>query len=165
MPFRDCRRARKAQASPRRSHSFISTPLQRSPSAKRRSCTANTSKNQIIMNHTPIYITRDDHFKLRLLVTTALYSNASAALPKLREELDSAATPAGVITMDSTVEFEDIGTGEVEECTITFLDRADRHCTHRLWSTRGGVRKLKIRRLTAPSPETFVTAAAFADAR
>ena len=139
------------------------------------------------MNHTPIYITRDDHSKLRLLVTTALYSHASAALQKLREELDraaiidSAAIPAGVVTMDSTVEFEDLGTGEVEEYTLTFPDRANVEekrlsilapigtalIGYRVgdlvrWSTPGGVRQLKIRRVTAPA---FVTAAAFADAR
>jgi regulator of nucleoside diphosphate kinase len=145
------------------------------------------------MNHTPIYITRDDHSKLRLLVTTALYSHASAALQKLREELDraaiidSAAIPAGVVTMDSTVEFEDLGTGEVEEYTLTFPDRANVEekrlsilapigtalIGYRVgdlvrWSTPGGVRQLKIRRVTAPAPEAapaeFV-AAAFVGAR
>jgi regulator of nucleoside diphosphate kinase len=146
------------------------------------------------MNHTPIYITRDDHSKLRLLVTTALYSNASAALQKLREELDraaiidSAAIPAGVVTMDSTVEFEDLGTGEVEEYTLTFPDRANVEekrlsilapigtalIGYRVgdlvrWSTPGGVRQLKILRVTAPAPEAapaeFVTAATFVGAR
>ena len=146
------------------------------------------------MNHTPIYITRDDYSKLRLLVTTALYSNASAALQKLREELDraaiidSAAIPAGVVIMDSTVEFEDLGTGEVEEYTLTFPDRANVEekrlsilapigtalIGYRVgdlvrWSTPGGVRQLKIRRVTAPAPEAapaeLVTAAAFAGAR
>src|SRR5688572_8015798 len=130
------------------------------------------------MNDTPLYITRDDYSKLRLLVTTALYSNASAALQKLREELDraavidSAAIPAGVVTMDSTVEFEDLGTGEVEEYTITFPDRANveekrlsilapigtaligyREGDLVRWSTPGGVRQLKIRHVTAPPPE------------
>jgi regulator of nucleoside diphosphate kinase len=146
------------------------------------------------MNHTPIYITRDDYSKLRLLVTTALYTNASAALQKLREELDRAAVidpaaiPAGVVTMDSTVEFEDLRTGEVEEYTLTFPDRADVEekrlsilapigtalIGYRVgdlvsWSTPGGVRQLKIRRVTAPAPQpapaAFVTSAALAGAR
>ena len=125
------------------------------------------------MNHTPIYITRDDNSKLRLLLATALHSNASASLQKLREELDRAAVidpagiPAGVVTMESTVEFEDLGTSEVEEYTITFPDRADVE-KKRLsilapvgtaligcrvgdvvsWSTPGGVRRLKVRRVT-----------------
>src|SRR5688572_2468775 len=146
------------------------------------------------MNHTPIYITRDDYSKLRLLVTTALHSNASAALQKLREELDraavidSAAIPADVVTMNSTVEFEDLGTGEVEEYTITFPDRADVEkkrlsilapigtalIGYRIgdlvsWSTPGGVRQLKIRHVTAPTPEptptAFSPAAVYAGAR
>jgi regulator of nucleoside diphosphate kinase len=148
----------------------------------------------MIMNHTPIYITRDDYSKLRLLITTALHSNATSALQKLREELDraavidSAAIPAGIVTMDSTVEFEDLGTGEIEEYTITFPDRADVEkkrlsilapigtalIGYRVgdlvsWSTPGGVRQLKIRRVTAPArqlaPAAFVTRAAFAGAR
>ena len=146
------------------------------------------------MNHTPIYITRDDYSKLRLLVTTALHSNATAAMRKLREELDraavidSAAIPEGVVTMHSTVEFEDLGSGEVEEYTLTFPDRADVEAKrlsilapigtaligYRVgdvvrWSTPGGVRQLKIRRVTAAAPELapaeFVTTGALAAAR
>jgi regulator of nucleoside diphosphate kinase len=130
------------------------------------------------MNHTPIYITRDDNSKLRLLLATALHSNASASLQKLREELDRAAVidpagiPAGVVTMESTVEFEDLGTSEIEEYTITFPDRANVE-NKRLsilapigtaligcrvgdvvsWSTPGGVRQLKVRRVTPPVSE------------
>ncbi len=128
------------------------------------------------MNHTPIYITRDDYTKLRLLLATALHSNHSAALQKLREELDRAAVidpaafPADVVTMDSTVEFEDLGTGEVEEYTITFPERADIErkrisilapigtaligCRVRdivNWTTPGGVRQLRVRRVVAPT--------------
>jgi hypothetical protein len=46
-------------------------------------------------------------------------TGASAAI------IDSAAIRAGVVTMDSTVEFEDLDTGEVEEYTLTFPDRAN----------------------------------------
>ncbi|HEX2861370.1 MAG TPA: GreA/GreB family elongation factor, partial [Lacunisphaera sp.] len=84
------------------------------------------------MNHTPIYISRHDYAKLRLLLSTALYSSANnIALQKLREELDRAAVidpaafPPGVVTMDSTVEYEDLSTGEIEEYTIAFPERAD----------------------------------------
>ena len=131
------------------------------------------------MNHTPIYITQDDYSKLRLLLATALYSNANSALRNLREELDraavidAAAIPAGVVTMDSTVEYEDLGTSEVEKYTIVFPDRADVD-RKRLsilapigtallgcrvgdivkWSTPGGVRQLKIREVTPPARET-----------
>jgi regulator of nucleoside diphosphate kinase len=127
------------------------------------------------MNKTPIYITNDDYSKLRLLVTTALRSHASAALEKLREELDRAvvvdpsAIPAGVVTMESRVEFEDLGSGEVDDYTITFPDRANVE-QKRLsilapigtaligcregdvvdWTTPGGVRSLKVRRVSPP---------------
>ena len=136
-------------------------------------------QNEIIMNHTPIYISRDDHTKLRLLLATALHSNASAALRKLREELDRAAVidpvafPADVVTMDSTVEFEDLGTSEIEEYTIAFPENADveRRRISILapigtaligcrvgdivkWPTPGGIRQLKVRRVVAPAPVT-----------
>jgi regulator of nucleoside diphosphate kinase len=128
------------------------------------------------MNHTPIYIARDDYAKLRLLLTTALHSHNSPALQKLRAELDRAAVidpaaiPADVVTLDATVQYEDLGTGELEEYTITFPDRANIE-QKRLsilapvgtaligcrvgdlvrWSTPGGVRQLKVRRVT-PRP-------------
>jgi regulator of nucleoside diphosphate kinase len=131
------------------------------------------------MNHTPIYITRDDNTKLRLLLATSLYSNANTALRKLRDELDRAAIidpsalPTEVVTMDSTVQFEDLETSEIDEYTITFPDRADveRKRVSILapigtaligcrvgdvvkWSTPGGIRQLKVRRVTAPDATT-----------
>jgi regulator of nucleoside diphosphate kinase len=129
------------------------------------------------MDSTPITIARDDYARLRLLVTTALQTHATPALQKLREELDraevvdSAGMPAGTVTMDSTVEFEDLGTGEVEEYTLTFPERANVEqkrlsilapigtalIGYRVgdlvrWPTPGGVRHLKLRRVTAPPP-------------
>lgn len=135
------------------------------------------------MNHTPIYISRDDYSKLRLLIATALHSNASEALTKLRDELDRAAVidpaafPADVVTMNSTVEFEDLGTSEIEEYTITFPENAA--VEHKRisilapigtaligcrvgdivkWSTPGGIRQLKVRRVMAPVPLPNTTA-------
>lgn len=128
------------------------------------------------MNHTPIYISRYDYSKLRLLLSTALYSNThNAALNNLREELnravviDPAAFPEDVVTMDSTVGFEDIETGEYEEYTITFPERADvdekrmsilapigtaligcRVGDIVKWSTPGGIRNLKVRHVSPP---------------
>lgn len=136
------------------------------------------------MNHTPIYITPDDHAKLRLLVTTALYSNASAALKKLGEELDRAfviapaAIPPGVVAMESLVEFEDLDSGEIEAYTISFPERANfeekrisilapigtaligcRVGDEVSWSTPGGVRRLKVRSvLSAAEAEAPVSA-------
>jgi regulator of nucleoside diphosphate kinase len=142
------------------------------------------------MNHTPIYISRDDYSKLRRLLATTLHFPGGLALRRLREELDRAAVidpaglPAGVVTMESTVAFEDLGTGETEEYTITFPELADverkrisvlapigtaligcRAGDVVNWPTPGGIRKLKIRRVTAPAvvetaaaPELFAVA-------
>lgn len=130
------------------------------------------------MNHTPIYISRDDYSKLRLLLATALHGNGNGSLQKLREELDRAAVidpaafPADVVTMESTVQYEDLGTGEIEEYTLVFPDRASVE-KKRLsilapigtaligcrvgdivnWSTPGGPRQLKVRRVTPRPPE------------
>ncbi len=137
------------------------------------------------MNYTPIYISRDDNTKLRLLIATALHSKASAALSKLRHELDRAAIidpadfPADVVTMNSTVEFEDLSTSEVEEYTITFPEQANVE-QRRIsilapigtaligcrvgdlvqWSTPGGIRHMKVRRVTAPTVHTAAPATA-----
>lgn len=132
------------------------------------------------MNHTPIYISHDDNSKLRVFLATALYSDANGALRQLREELDRAMIidpaefPADVVMMDSTVTFEDLASGEIEEYTITFPDRADferkrisilapigtaligcRVGDVVKWSTPGGVRQLKVRHVSQPtvSPE------------
>jgi regulator of nucleoside diphosphate kinase len=130
------------------------------------------------MNNTPIYMTRDDHAKLRLFVTTALYSSTSTAVRKLREELDRAivvdahAIPPGVVTLDARVEFEDLSTGEIEEYIITFPERANieekrvsilapigtgligcREGNIVTWTTPGGIRRLKIRRVTGSSAD------------
>ena len=137
------------------------------------------------MNHTPIYISREDYTKLRLLLATALHSNASAALEKLRAELDRAAVidpaafPAAVVTMDSTVEFEDLSTSEIEEYTITFPEKANVELKRisilapigtaligcRVgdivrWATPGGTRQLKVRRVAAPAPAAVPTSVA-----
>lgn len=131
------------------------------------------------MNPTPIYITQVDYSKLRLLLAAALPSNPSAALQKLGEELDRAvvidpaALPADVVTMESTVTFEDLGSNEVEAYTISFPERADVE-KKRLsilapigtaligcrvgdivsWSTPGGMRQLKVRQVTPPLVES-----------
>jgi regulator of nucleoside diphosphate kinase len=74
--------------------------------------------------------------------------------------------------MESCVEFEDLGSGEVEAYTITFPDRANveekrlsilapigtaligfREGGVVTWNTPGGVRQLKIRRVTPPKVE------------
>lgn len=129
------------------------------------------------MNHTPLYISRYDYPKLRLLLANSLHARASnLALRNLRDELeraeiiDPAVFPADVVMMDSTVEFEDLETGEIAEYTITFPERADvdagrisilapigtaligcREGSVVKWSTPGGIRRLKVRRITSPA--------------
>lgn len=129
------------------------------------------------MNHTPIHITRDDSVKLRLLLAATLRSNTSEALKNLRAELDRAEIidpaffPDDIVTMNATVEFEDLGTNEIETYTITFPENADverrrisvlapigtaligcRSGDVVKWSTPGGVRELKVRHVSAPPP-------------
>ncbi len=121
----------------------------------------------------PLYISRNDYTQLRLFVDAALRSGAKPALEKLRAELDRAAIidpgalPQDIVTMDSRVQFEDLRTGEVEEYTLTFPEKAD-IAAGRLsilapvgtallgfrtgaivdWPTPGGIRRLKIHRVT-----------------
>lgn len=129
------------------------------------------------MNETPIHLTREDYDRLRLLVTTALYTTTHATLAKLRDELDRAfvlesdAQREGLVTLESRVKFEDLTTGEVEDYTLTFPDRANvdekrlsilapigtaligyREGDVVSWETPGGVRRLKIRQVTQPAP-------------
>jgi regulator of nucleoside diphosphate kinase len=121
----------------------------------------------------PLYISRNDYTQLRLFVDAALRSRANPALEKLRAELDRAAIidpaalPQDIVTMDSRVQFEDLGTGEIEEYTLTFPEKAD-ISEGRLsilapvgtallgfrtgdivdWPTPGGMRRLKIHHVT-----------------
>lgn len=127
------------------------------------------------MNHSPLYITRDDHHRLRLLINAALRANASAVLEKLRGELDRAvvidpaALPPDIVAMGSLVKIEDLYTGEIEEYTLTYPDQADvaagrlsilapvgtallgfREGSIVDWPTPGGIRRLKIHRVAQP---------------
>jgi regulator of nucleoside diphosphate kinase len=124
----------------------------------------------------PIYITREDYAKLRLLLSVSPTSGRSALLDNLRGELDRALVvdpagiPAGVIAMGSKVEIEDVATGEIEAYTLVFPEQAnaeegrlsvlapigtaligDREGEEVHWNTPGGVRQIRIRRVTAPA--------------
>lgn len=130
------------------------------------------------MNPTPLYITRDDYNTLRSLLIAVLRTSSSATLFRLRDELDRAtvidpaACPDDVVRMDTIVEFEDVGTGEIEEYILSYPDRADveskrlsvfapigtallgaRVGQHVTWTTPGGDRQLRILSvLPAPAP-------------
>ena len=138
-----------------------------------------------------IYITQDDHSKLRLLLSSIPANRPSPTLHQLREELDRAiltdpaSMPSGVVGLNSLVEYEDVDTGEIEDFTIVFPERANleekrvsilapigialigsRVGEVVSWTMPGGVRRLKIRRAMTPSvatrepaPVLFTTAA------
>ncbi len=121
----------------------------------------------------PIYISRPDYTQLRLFADASLRSGAKPALEKLRQELDRAvildpaALPLNLVTLDARVQFEDLGTGEIEEYILTLPDTADigegrlsilapigtallGYCAGAIvdWPTPGGIRRLKIHRVT-----------------
>jgi len=85
------------------------------------------------MANRPIYITTFDKERLSSLLVEAKRSGyrGSEYLEKLEKELARAKTvtpkeiPADVITMNSTVLFEDIDTGENETFTLVFPEDAD----------------------------------------
>lgn len=125
------------------------------------------------MTLAPIHLSREDYTKLRLLLASIAPGSASRSQHKLREELDRAlvvdspALPSDVVALDSTVEYEDLATGEIEMYTLTLPERArieERRLSilapigtallgYRVgdvvnWSTPGGERQLRIRRAT-----------------
>lgn len=128
------------------------------------------------MISSPLYLSRHDHAHLRLLVDAALRNRAGAALEKLRDELNRAtvldplAMPPDVVIMGSRVRFEDLHTGEIEEYTLVYPDQADASAGRLSilapvgtaligyradsivdWPTPGGLRRLKIHRVTQPA--------------
>ena len=129
------------------------------------------------MNERPLYISTHDHAKLRLLLEAFAGSSSGETLQKLRGELDRAvvldapAMPPDVVTMNAGFEIEDRATGEIEAYTLTYPEQADVE-RGRLsvlapigtavlgyavgdeveWRTPGGVRRLKIKRVTPPAP-------------
>lgn len=128
------------------------------------------------MNNQPIYVTREDYSKLRLLIEAIAGPTVGGKpIQKLRAELDRAmvvdpsAIPPTVVTMNSRVEIEDLSTGEVDDYILTFPERANveqkmlsvlapigtailgyREGDEVSWSTPGGIRQLKIRRVVQP---------------
>lgn len=127
------------------------------------------------MNDQPIYLTTEDNAKLRLLLEALGNAARSPAVEKLRSELDRAvvldanAVPPNVVTMNARFEIEDLETGEVDEYTLVFPDRAN--FEQRMisvlapigtavlgysegneveWATPGGMRRFRIRRVTRP---------------
>ncbi|HEY0946150.1 MAG TPA: GreA/GreB family elongation factor [Opitutaceae bacterium] len=136
------------------------------------------------MNDRPLYITTQDHAKLRTLVSSLAGGARTGTGQKLREELDRAVVldakvvPPNVVTMNARVEIEDSSTGEVEEYTLTYPEQSnvDQRLLSVLapvgtavlgyaegdevtWSTPGGLRRLKIRRVSRPPVDDAVESA------
>lgn len=127
--------------------------------------------------HPPsLHLTRSDLNRLRTLVNAAVRTSTTAALERLRDELnrvvvtEPAAVPPDLVTLGSFVRIEDLYTGEVEEYTLTFPDQADigscrlsvlspvgtallgcREGAIVDWPTPGGIRRLKIHRVSQPA--------------
>jgi regulator of nucleoside diphosphate kinase len=128
------------------------------------------------MNPPSLSIVRDDYIRLGLLLSSLGRARAGGVVEKLRGELaratviDPAAAPADLVTMHARVEFEYLGTGEIEEYALVYPERADA-ANGRLsilapvgtallglragdtidWPTPGGIRRLRVRRVTQPA--------------
>jgi len=120
-------------------------------------------------NRDIIFISHDDHRRLRALAAAMPRETQPGSAPSLSDELERATTvdrgslPPGVVTVDSRVRFVDEVTGEVETYIITWPDRADggvervsvlapigtallgyREGDEVSWPTPGGIRRLRI---------------------
>ncbi len=128
------------------------------------------------MNPPSLHLTRHDLHRLRSLVSAVVRTSSTAAIEKLRDELDRAvvaepsALPPDFVTLGSLVKIEDLYTGEVEEYTLTYPDQTDvgscrlsvlspvgiallgsREGAIVDWPTPGGIRRLKIHRVSQPA--------------
>lgn len=125
---------------------------------------------------TSIHITREDHRRLSELASVHVPAGSRLAGPlaRLREELARAvvtdAPPAlDLVTMHSTVRIADLDTGECEEYTLAYPERADpergllsvlapigtailgyAQGDELAWETPGGVRRLRIAQVKPP---------------
>ncbi len=123
-------------------------------------------------NPTPLHFSRQDYTRLRLLIAATASRNGITRPHALAQELDRAAViddlPSDVVALDSCVEFEDINSGEIAEYVITLPERANveagrisvlapigtaligyRAGDTVSWSTPGGIRLLRLRRVSA----------------
>lgn len=123
----------------------------------------------------PALLTREDHARLRLLTAAPQHAGPRSPSALLREKLarativDTAEPPAGIVTLDSEVEWEDLASGEIETYRLTLPDRADVELKrlsilapistallgHREgevveWTAPGGTRRLRVLRVTRP---------------
>lgn len=125
------------------------------------------------MTHKLIYVTHEDHAKLRLLLSAQAAQKSRFA--KLRGELEraslvaAASLPPDVVRIGSRFEIMDLDTEEVSTYTLTFLEQADLAQSRLsvlapigtavlgyaagdeiVWETPGGLRRLQLRRVWPP---------------
>lgn len=128
-----------------------------------------------------ILLAEDDYRRLRALAAAMPKNGSTSTGPTLRDELDRASVlpreslPAGVVTVNSRVRFQEAGSSEVEEYIITWPERADggvrrisvlapigtallgyRQGDEVAWPTPGGVRHLRILEVEPVSEESLV---------
>jgi regulator of nucleoside diphosphate kinase len=83
------------------------------------------------LRETPIRVTEEDHAKLLALVDRHLEGSEAAAAELLESEVERAEVlpakdmPADVVTMRSTVVFEDVDTGKRTEAVLAYPEEAD----------------------------------------
>lgn len=125
-----------------------------------------------MINSGPLYFSIEDYSKLSLLAS----AGSRPGMPgPLRSELnrgvvlDSAAVPLTAVRLGSNVDIEDLETGEIETYTLVTPDQADVSArklsvlapigtaivgcaqgAEVAWSTPGGVRRLRVQRVTQP---------------
>jgi len=128
------------------------------------------------MSSSSLHLTDSDLRRLRALVDADLRTRTTATLETLHGKLTHAvvtepsALPPDFVTLGSFVKIEDIYTGEVEEYTLTYPEQADiGSCRLSVlspvgaallgareggivdWPTPGGIRRLKVHRVTQPA--------------
>ncbi|ACB75902.1 GreA/GreB family elongation factor [Opitutus terrae] len=125
------------------------------------------------MNTSPLYFSIEDYTKLSLLATA---TSRPGTPSQLRSELsrgvvvDATALPPTAIRLGSTVEIEDLESGEIETYTLVLPEQANVDArklsvlapigtavigclqgAEVAWSTPGGTRRLRIGRVSPPA--------------
>lgn len=124
----------------------------------------------------PVYLSSEDHSKLRLLLAAVMRGKRNVNVSRLLDELGRAivlepsAMPNRIVRLGSRVEIEDLDSGDIDAYTLCMPDRADAEQgqlsvlapigTALLgygegdvieWETPGGLRRLRIRSVAQPA--------------
>lgn len=124
------------------------------------------------MNTDPLYFSLEDYTKLSLLASAAQRPGMPSRLQSELSRgvvLDASALPPNAVRLGSTVEIEDLESGEVETYTLVLPERANVDARELsvlapigtavigclqgaevAWPTPGGTRRLRIARVARP---------------